>query len=97
MDLLITNEKHYTIIEFKNIQIAYLGLSGKENIDKAEQLEAMKLDEVLGLKFKGDKFRLMEKAVVQNPERSVSNFTLTLRDPSCKRRLQTEVSVPLQR
>jgi len=34
-----------------------LGLSGEENIDKAEQLEAMKLNEILGLKFKGDKFR----------------------------------------
>jgi hypothetical protein len=34
-----------------------LGLSGEENIDKAEQLEAMELNEILGLKFKGDKFR----------------------------------------
>jgi len=34
-----------------------LGLSGEENIDKAEQLEAMKLKEILGLKFEGDIFR----------------------------------------
>jgi hypothetical protein len=34
-----------------------LGLSGEENIDKAEQLEAMKLNKILGLKFKGDKYR----------------------------------------
>jgi hypothetical protein len=34
-----------------------LGLSGERNIDKAEQLEAMKLNEILRLKFKGDKFR----------------------------------------
>jgi hypothetical protein len=34
-----------------------LGLSGEENVDKAEQLEAMKLNEILGLKFKDDKFR----------------------------------------
>jgi hypothetical protein len=34
-----------------------LGLSGEENIDKAEQLEAMKLNDILKLKFKGDKFR----------------------------------------
>jgi hypothetical protein len=45
----------YTVIEFKNISIAYLGLSREENIDKAEQLEAMKLNEILGLKFKSDK------------------------------------------
>ena len=44
-------------MEFKNIQIPYLGLNGKKNIDKAIQLEAMELNEILGLKFKGDKFR----------------------------------------
>jgi hypothetical protein len=34
-----------------------LGLEGERNIDKAEKLEAMRLNGVLGLKFKGDKFR----------------------------------------
>ena len=34
-----------------------MGLSGEENIDKAEQLEAMKLNKILRLKFKGDKYR----------------------------------------
>jgi hypothetical protein len=33
------------------------GLGGPESIDKAKRLEAMNLDEVLKLKFKGDKFR----------------------------------------
>ena len=58
VDLLITdNKNHYTVIEFKNIQIPYLGLEGEEDIDKAQQLEAMRLNEILRLKFKGDKFR----------------------------------------
>jgi hypothetical protein len=35
-----------------------LGLNGKENIDKAIELEAMGLNEILRLKFKGDQFRL---------------------------------------
>jgi hypothetical protein len=57
VDLLITDKKnHYTVIEFKNIPIRYLELMGEEN-DKAGQLEAMRLDEILELKFKGDKFR----------------------------------------
>src|ERR1700730_7241956 len=57
-NLLITdNKKLHTVIEFRNIQIPYLGLSGKENIDKAKQLEAMERNEILGLKFKGDKYR----------------------------------------
>jgi hypothetical protein len=34
-----------------------LELRGEENIDKAEQLEAMGLNEILELKFKGDKYR----------------------------------------
>ena len=34
-----------------------MGLEGERNIDKAEKLEAMRLNGVLGLKFKGDKFR----------------------------------------
>ena len=58
VDLLITDKKnHYTVIEFKNIPVRYLDLMGEENIDKAEQLEAMRLNEILKLKFKGDKFR----------------------------------------
>ena len=58
VDLLITdNKNHYTVIEFKNIQIPYLELGGEEDIDKAEQVEAMRLNEILKLKFKGDKFR----------------------------------------
>jgi hypothetical protein len=57
VNLLITdNKNHYTVIEFKNIPIRYLELIGEEN-DKAGQLEAMRLDEILELKFKGDKFR----------------------------------------
>lgn len=58
VDLLITdNKKLYTVIEFKNIQIPYLGLTGEKNIDKAEQLEAMGLNKILGLKFSGDNYR----------------------------------------
>jgi hypothetical protein len=58
IDLLITdNKNHYTVIEFKALQIPYLELRGEENIDKAEQLEAMRLNEILKLKFKGDKYR----------------------------------------
>jgi hypothetical protein len=58
IDLLITDDKnHYTVIEFKNIQIPYLELRGEKNIDKAAQLEAMRLNEILELKFKGDKYR----------------------------------------
>jgi hypothetical protein len=58
VDLLITdNKNHYTVIEFKNIQLPYLALMGEENIDKAERLEAMRLNKVLDLKFSGDKFR----------------------------------------
>lgn len=58
VDLLITdNENLYTVIEFKNIQIRYLGLTGEEDINKAEQLKAMGLNKVLGLKFSGDQFR----------------------------------------
>jgi hypothetical protein len=34
-----------------------LGLKGKNNIDKAKELEAMGLDEILKLKFKGCKYR----------------------------------------
>jgi hypothetical protein len=34
-----------------------LGLNGKENIDKAKELNAMGLHEILGLKFEGDQFR----------------------------------------
>ena len=37
-----------------------MGLGGD---DKAEQLEAMKLNKILGLKFKGDKFR---KGTIRN-------------------------------
>src|SRR5437762_13698080 len=58
VDLLITDNKNlYTVIEFKNIQIPYLGLKGEDNIDKAKQLEAMGLNKILGLKFKDDKYR----------------------------------------
>ena len=58
MDLLITDgDKLYTVIEFKNIQIAFLGLGGEGNTERMEQLQAMKLDKVLGLKFNGDKYR----------------------------------------
>jgi hypothetical protein len=34
-----------------------LGLEGERTIDKVEKLEAMRLNGVLGLKFKADKFR----------------------------------------
>ncbi|KIX10454.1 uncharacterized protein Z518_01537 [Rhinocladiella mackenziei CBS 650.93] len=58
VDLLITNNQNlYTLIEFKNIQIPCLKLDGEQNIDKAEQLEAMNLTKILGLKFKDDKYR----------------------------------------
>ena len=58
VDLLITNNKNlYTLLEFKNIQIRYLGLDGEDIIDKAGQLEAMRVDQILELKFKGDKWR----------------------------------------
>ena len=58
IDLLITNTKDlYTLIEFKNIQLPYLGLNGENDIEKANQLEAMGLNKILELKFKGDKFR----------------------------------------
>ncbi|KIX00688.1 uncharacterized protein Z518_09753 [Rhinocladiella mackenziei CBS 650.93] len=58
VDLLITDgKKLYTVIEFKNIPIAYLGLSGEENLEKAQQLEAMKLIEILKPRFKGDNYR----------------------------------------
>ena len=50
MDLLITDgDKLYTVIEFKNIQIAFLGLGGEGNTERLEQLQALKLDKVLGL------------------------------------------------
>lgn len=58
VDLLIEDKKNlYTVLEFKNIQIDYLGLQGKSTNDKAKQLEDMKLNEILKLKFKGDNFR----------------------------------------
>jgi hypothetical protein len=58
VDLLITDgDKLYTVIEFKNIPIAFLGLGGEGNTKRAEQLQAMKLNKVLGLKFNGDKYR----------------------------------------
>ncbi|KIX06167.1 uncharacterized protein Z518_04141 [Rhinocladiella mackenziei CBS 650.93] len=57
VDLLITTKKNtYTLIEFKNIQLPYLGLDG-DNSDRAKQLETMGLEENLGLRFKKDKFR----------------------------------------
>ena len=58
MDLLITDNKNlYTVIEFKNIQIPYLGVTGKRDIDKAEKLKAMGLHQILELNFEGDKYR----------------------------------------
>jgi hypothetical protein len=58
VDLLITDgDKLYTVIEFKNIQIAFLGLGGEGNTERLEQLQAMKLDKILGLKFNGDQYR----------------------------------------
>ncbi|KIX07675.1 uncharacterized protein Z518_02329 [Rhinocladiella mackenziei CBS 650.93] len=58
VDLLITDNKNlYTLIEFKNIQIPYLELSGEDNIGKVKGLDAMKLNDILKLKFKGDKYR----------------------------------------
>ena len=47
----------FTVIEFKNIQIPYLGLNGEKNIDKAEELEAMGLNKILRLKFERDLYR----------------------------------------
>lgn len=58
IDLVITTKNdHYIVIELKVIQLPYLELKGRSNIDKARRLEAMELDEVLDLTFKGDKFR----------------------------------------
>ncbi|KIX09174.1 uncharacterized protein Z518_00253 [Rhinocladiella mackenziei CBS 650.93] len=58
VDLLITDNKNlYTFMEFKNIQIPYLELSGEGSIEKAKRLEPMKLNDILKLKFKGDKYR----------------------------------------
>ncbi|KIX01561.1 uncharacterized protein Z518_09287 [Rhinocladiella mackenziei CBS 650.93] len=58
VDLLITDNKtFYTLMGFRNIQIPYLGLSGEDSIEKAKRLEVMKLDDILKLKFKGDKYR----------------------------------------
>ncbi|KIX05796.1 uncharacterized protein Z518_03768 [Rhinocladiella mackenziei CBS 650.93] len=57
VDLRITTKNCYTLIEFKNIQIPYLELDGEDNLDKTQRLEAMRLDQILGLKFKGDKWR----------------------------------------
>ena len=34
-----------------------MGVDGEKNIDKAKQVEAMQLDKILGLRFKGDKYR----------------------------------------
>jgi hypothetical protein len=51
------NENYYTLIEFKNIQISYLGLDGEDIFNKAKQLEAMELNQILGLKFKDDKWQ----------------------------------------
>jgi hypothetical protein len=51
------NENCYTLIEFKNIQISYLGLNGEDIFNKAKQLEAMELNQILGLKFKDNKWR----------------------------------------
>jgi hypothetical protein len=49
------NENCYTLIEFKNIHISYLGLDGEDIFSKAKQLEAMGLNQILGLKFKDNK------------------------------------------
>jgi len=57
VDLLITNNKLYTVIEFKNIPITFLELSRESITDRAEQLQTMKLNKILELKFKGDKYR----------------------------------------
>jgi hypothetical protein len=48
---------HYTVIGFEAIQISSLELRGEEDIDKAGQLEVMGLNEILELRFKGDKYR----------------------------------------
>lgn len=58
IDLLITdNKNHYSLIEFKNIPVRYLGLSGENDEDKAEQLAPMGLSKILNLKFKGCNYR----------------------------------------
>jgi len=80
------NKNLYTVLEFKNIQINYLGLKGKRIDDKAKEFEDMALKEILKLKFKGDQFRsetiqnwLMEiTARARILEKSVSSLNLTL-------------------
>jgi hypothetical protein len=44
-------------MEFKNIQIPFLGVTGAYDIDKADKLKAMGLHEILELNFKGDRYR----------------------------------------
>jgi hypothetical protein len=47
----------WTSIYEMDIQIFYLGVTGENDIDKAEQLKAMGLHKILEQNFKNDKFR----------------------------------------
>ena len=56
VDLLITSNSPngcYTVLEFKNKQIDYLALEGSSRTDKAEQLVAMSLPQILNLQITG--------------------------------------------
>jgi len=56
VDLLIESDEYYTVVEFKNIPIEFLDLNGNSRTEKAEQLVAMTLPQILKLAIKS-KFR----------------------------------------
>ena len=76
-------------MDFKNIQIPYLGLNGKENIDKAKQLEAMELNEILRLKFNGDKFR---SGTIQN---WIDGKSYSTKSGQVRKQLQSHILGPV--
>jgi hypothetical protein len=81
VDLLIESDEYYTVVEFKNIPIEFLDLNGNSHTDKAEQLVAMTLPQILKLAIKS-KFRAgtikkwLEKDIYQQLRSYVTGATV---------------------